>query len=240
MRLLTSISLIVSYVTAWTTGSAVSSFGGSVLLFDRPALSTGPSTRNMLCMKKGKANVPPQMRSQYAKQQEMMAAREQMIAASRPGPDGLPIFNLFVRTKRANVSALESACGSGCLYLWSPSTNRFTHIFSCCQMWYPCGSFKGDDRSAALAKSYADGGLLAGVSKKQIDTGIAGSLYRDQAKLADSICRAYPQLRKSRDEFEYGFKLAFEGLSDEQAAEIKRIEPKETTGFLDNIKSIFT
>jgi hypothetical protein len=57
-------------------------------------------------MKKGKANVPPQMRSQYAKQQEMMAVREQMIAATKPGSDGLPVFNLFVRTKRANVSFL--------------------------------------------------------------------------------------------------------------------------------------
>jgi hypothetical protein len=56
-----------------------------------------------ITMKKGKANVPPQMRSQYAKQQEMMAMREQMIAATKPGSDGLPVFNLFVRTKRANV-----------------------------------------------------------------------------------------------------------------------------------------
>jgi hypothetical protein len=65
-------------------------------------------------------------------------------------------------------------------------------------------------------------------------------LYRDQVKLADSICRAYPQLRKSRDEFAFGYKLGFEGLSEEQAAEIKLIEPKETTGFLDNLKSMFT
>jgi Family of unknown function (DUF6523) len=107
-------------------------------------------------------------------------------------------------------------------------------------MWYPCGSFKGDDRSLALAKNYANGGLLAGVSKKQIDTGIASSLFRDLDKLAESICRAYPQLRKSRDEFEFGYKLAFEGLSEEQAAEIKQIEPKESKGLIDNIKSIIT
>lgn len=107
-------------------------------------------------------------------------------------------------------------------------------------MWYPCGSFKGDDRSAALAKNYANNGLLAGVSKKQIDAGIAGSLYRDQSKLADSICRAYPQLRPSRNEFEYGYKLAFEGLSEEQAQEIKVIEPKETKGLLDGIKNVFS
>jgi Family of unknown function (DUF6523) len=107
-------------------------------------------------------------------------------------------------------------------------------------MWYPCGSFKGDDRSAALAKNYANNGLLSGVSKKQIDVGIASSLYRDQDKLADSICRAYPQLRTSRNEFEYGYKLAFDGLSEEQAQEIKIIEPKETKGVLDSIKNVFT
>ena len=107
-------------------------------------------------------------------------------------------------------------------------------------MWYPCGSFKGDDRSAALAKNYANDGLLAGISKKQIDAGIAGSLFRDQAKLADSICRGYPQLRKSRAEFEYGYKLAFNGLSEEKANEIKVIEPKEQKGVLDGIKTIFS
>lgn len=108
------------------------------------------------------------------------------------------------------------------------------------QMWYPCGSFKGDDRSAALTKSWADGGLLAGVSKKQLDSGIAGSLYRDQKKLAESIARAYPQLRKSIDEFEYGYKLAFEGLDAKKASEIFVVEPKESKGLMDNIKNIFS
>jgi hypothetical protein len=57
-------------------------------------------------MKKGKDNLPPQMRSQYKKQKEMMAMREEMIAAQKPGQDGLPVFNLFVRTKKANVRDL--------------------------------------------------------------------------------------------------------------------------------------
>jgi hypothetical protein len=160
-------------------------------------------------MKKGKDNLPPQMRSQYKKQKEMMAMREEMIAAQKPGQDGLPVFNLFVRTKKAN-------------------------------MWYPCGSFKGDERSAALAKSYADGGLLAGVSKRQIDGGIAGSLYRDQGKLKDSVARSYPQLRKSREDFEFGYKLSYDGLSEEQSSEIKVIEPKETKGVFDSIKNAFS
>jgi Family of unknown function (DUF6523) len=107
-------------------------------------------------------------------------------------------------------------------------------------MWYPCGSFKGDERSAALAKSYVDGGLLSGISKKQMDGGIAGSLYRDQEKLKDGIGRSYPQLRKARDQLEFGYKLAFKGLSEDQASEIKVIEPKEQKGFIDNFKNAFS
>jgi hypothetical protein len=91
----------------WTMGSAVSGFSGSVLLVDRPSSpSSSPSPNSnpsFLTMKKGKANVPPQMRGQYEKQKEMMAQREAMIAATKPGADGFPVFNLFVRTKRANV-----------------------------------------------------------------------------------------------------------------------------------------
>jgi hypothetical protein len=56
-------------------------------------------------MKKGKANVPPQMRGQYKRQQEQASMRKQMDESSKPGEDGLPIFNLYVRTKLKNVSA---------------------------------------------------------------------------------------------------------------------------------------
>lgn len=158
-------------------------------------------------MKKGKANVPPQMRSQYKRQQEMASMRDQMLAAQKPGEDGLPVFNLFVRTKKAN-------------------------------MWYPCGSFKGDDRSMALATSWKDGGLLAGTAKNQLDTGVSGSLYRDLPKLEETVCRAYPQLRKSKGEFEFGYKLAFEGLSEEQM-KINAVTPKEQKGLVDGIKGMF-
>jgi len=116
-------------------------------------------------MKKGKPNLPPQMRGQYKRQKEMSAQQQAMMAASKPGEDGLPVFNLFVRTKSQKI-------------------------------WYPCGSFKGDDRSAALSKSFSEDGLLSGISKKQLDGGIAGSLYSDLTKLKDTVCRAYPQLRK--------------------------------------------
>ena len=106
-------------------------------------------------------------------------------------------------------------------------------------MWYPCGSFKGDDRSLALASNYRDQGLLAGISKNQLDSGVAGSLFRDMDKLKESIVRGYPQLKKSRNELEWGYKLAFDGLAEDQM-KVNLVDVKETKGFFDNIKGMFS
>ncbi len=154
-----------------------------------------------MTMKKGKPNVPPQMRGAYKRNQQLAQQRDAMIAATQPGADGLPVFNLFVRTKVA-------------------------------KQWYPCGSFKGDERSAALAKSYADGGMFSGMSKSQMDKGVSGSLFRDLNKLQGALLRQYPQLKGK--ELEYGYKLAFEGLSEEQG-KIAVIEVKEQSGVLDGV-----
>ena len=92
-------------VDAWTTtSSSSSSFAGRALT--TPTVATSkcvPQNGSTMSMKKGKANVPPQMRGQYKKQQEMKQMQDQMIAATKAGDDGLPVFNLFVRTKRQNV-----------------------------------------------------------------------------------------------------------------------------------------
>lgn len=201
-----------SVVNAWASTSASSSFGGRSLI-----ASTSASSRSVVVvqngstmeMKKGKANVPPQMRGQYNRQKEMNAQQKQMVAATKPGEDGFPVFNLFVRTKTQKI-------------------------------WYPCGSFKGDERSAALSKSFSEGGLLSGISKKQLDGGIAGSLYSDLKKLKETVCRAYPQLRKARNDMEFGYKLAYEGLPADKAKEIFPVTPTENKGPLDGIKNIFS
>ena len=91
------------------SGSMSSGFGGSVLITGKAPASSSSSrssrgVTSTIEMKKGKENVPPAMRSQYRRQKEMAKMRHQMIEAQRPGPDGLPVFNLFVRTKKANVS----------------------------------------------------------------------------------------------------------------------------------------
>ena len=82
--------------------------------------------------------------------------------------------------------------------------------------------------------------MLSGISKKQLDGGIAGSLWRDVEKLKETVCRAYPQLRKSRGELEFGYKLAFLGLPEDKSKEVFPVEPKEQKGVLDGIKNIFS
>lgn len=204
--LILAAAIALCSVDAWTTTSSASSFGGKSLVSKQAVVVQNGSSMEM---KKGKANVPPMMRGQYQRQREMNEMQQQMKAASQPGADGFPVFNLFVRTTTQKI-------------------------------WYPCGSFKGDERSAALAKSYSEGGFLSGISKKQLDGGIAGSLYSDLNKLKETVMRAYPQLRKQRDNLEFGYKLNFEGLPADKAKEIVPVEPKEQSGPLDGLKNIFS
>lgn len=81
-----------------------SSFGGSVLVTWQPEVASSTLRVSTLDMKKGKDNIPPAMRAQYKKQKEMRQMAGQMSEAQKPGADGLPVFNLYVRTKKANVS----------------------------------------------------------------------------------------------------------------------------------------
>ena len=82
--------------------------------------------------------------------------------------------------------------------------------------------------------------MLSGVSKKQLDGGIAGSLFSDLTKLKETVIRAYPQLRKSRNDMEFGYKLQFKGLPEDKAKAIVAVEPKEPGGVFDGLKNIFS
>ncbi len=100
-------SLLATQSSAFSVGSSMSSgFAGSVLITGKDSMvSRGAGAT--IEMKKGKDNVPPAMRAQYKRQREMSNMREQMMDAQKPGPDGLPVFNLYVRSPRANVSSFE-------------------------------------------------------------------------------------------------------------------------------------
>lgn len=96
-------ALVADRSSAFSAGSSMSSsFGGSVLITGKDSVaSRGPTIE----MRKGKDNVPPAMRTQYKRQKEMSNMREQMMDAQKPGADGFPVFNLYVRSQRANVSS---------------------------------------------------------------------------------------------------------------------------------------
>ena len=124
-----SLAFLAAPAAAWTTsspltGSSVSAFGGSVLM----TTSLPTSTPHNLVMKKGKPNVPPNMRGNYRRQKEMSEMRDQMIASQTPGQDGMPIFNLFVRTKKANVSRCCDSRDYCDFYLF----NLFVCLFDIC------------------------------------------------------------------------------------------------------------
>lgn len=79
---------------------------------------------------------------------------------------------------------------------------------------------------------------MSGMAKKQLDGGIEGSLFQQLDKLKETTVRAYPQLKKSKRDLEFGYKLAFEGLPEDE--KITPVEPKEQKGVLDNIKGMFS
>jgi hypothetical protein len=97
-KLLSTLVLLLAATTHAWVGTSSSAFGGSVLT------TGGIQNAHSMEMKKSKPNLPPQMRGQYKQQKEMALMRKQMDAASKVGEDGLPVFNLYVRTKKANVS----------------------------------------------------------------------------------------------------------------------------------------
>ncbi|GMI44081.1 hypothetical protein TrCOL_g9302 [Triparma columacea] len=197
------------------TASSLSSVEAITGAHPPPISSTPPppshlSSLHSLSMKKGKPNVPPMMRSQYKQQQSMNTMREQMMDAQNVGPDGIPIFNMYVK----------SPTGAG--------------------MWYPCGSFKGDERTKALIES--QDGILGGMAKKQLEQGVAGSLYDSITQLRESVVRSYPQLKKSRENLVWGYKITvMKGTpNEEEMKKIKEVVPEaRPEGFLDNVKNMF-
>ena len=91
-------------VDAWTATSSASSFGGRSLTTSSSASKVVVvQNGSTMSMKKGKANVPINMRGNYKKQQEMNQMQREMMDNSKPGADGLPVFNLYVRTKTQKV-----------------------------------------------------------------------------------------------------------------------------------------
>jgi hypothetical protein len=112
--------LLISTISAYTVlPQRASYFVGRDVNTNNNAAQQQRSSSSTIEMKKGKANVSPQMRQQYKRAQEMEGYRQQMIDSQTAGADGFPVFNLFVRTPLKNVS--YCCCVVYCLLIamWS-------------------------------------------------------------------------------------------------------------------------
>ena len=129
----------------------------------------------------------------------MMQMREEMTRQQTPQADNIPVFNLFVR----------SPTGAG--------------------VWYPCGGFRGDEKSKALVESASGDGFasfLSSQAKSKIDETISYGVHESLRDLTESVVRNYPQLRKSRDKLEWGYKITSQNLPEE-LGKTTVVEPKK-------------
>eukprot|EP00283_Hemiselmis_rufescens_P011441 CAMPEP_0173434720 /NCGR_PEP_ID=MMETSP1357-20121228/13245_1 /TAXON_ID=77926 /ORGANISM="Hemiselmis rufescens, Strain PCC563" /LENGTH=216 /DNA_ID=CAMNT_0014399605 /DNA_START=22 /DNA_END=672 /DNA_ORIENTATION=- len=130
--------------------------------------------------------------------------------------DGFPIFTIYVRSSVGKV-------------------------------WYPCGSLKGDDRSKALVESWRDNSLfLKDQYKSTLDKGMAKSVFDQEDAFMSSVYRLYPQLKKTKGDIEFGYKVRILGIEKKFETEDRGDELKMTMltkdmtgGLLDGMKSAF-
>jgi len=178
-----------------------------------PVLPSGPAVRRSVCgdlqMGKGKSAGGPNIAMRGELKKRAEMERMREQMFGGDGSDGFPIFTIYVRSKVGKV-------------------------------WYPGGSLKGDARSKALVESWRDNTLmLKDQYKGSLDGGMAKSIFSDKAKFVQSLVKMYPQLKKSQDELEFGYKVKIPGLEEKLEAEGRKEECKITLLNEDMGKTLF-
>lgn len=131
----------------------------------------------------------------------------------RPESNGMPVFNLFVQTPRANM---WYPCGS-----FVGDTNAKNLV----EGW--------------IGNSLGMGGVLKG----QIDRSVAGTLFKEadsRRKLVKNIVAQYPALKSAQKDLTFGYKIAFEGLEEAKGPQEMMILTEDMKkGPLDGIREAF-
>ncbi|CAN8069007.1 unnamed protein product [Agarophyton chilense] len=82
------------------------------------------------------------------------------------------------------------------------------------KLWYPLGAVKGDNRSKSLVDALK-GGFAKGMYENALDKGIAQTVYgKDKDRFLQNALRMYPQLKKSQNSLEFGYKVAAKDLEE--------------------------
>lgn len=75
---------------------------------------------------------------------------------------------------------------------------------------------QGDERSKTLVNALK-GGFGRGMYENALDKGIAQTVYgKDKERFLQNALRMYPQLKKSQNTLEFGYKVAAKDLDERQ------------------------
>lgn len=107
--------------------------------------------------------------------------------------------------------------------------------------WYPAGALGGDDQSKQLVESYM-GGWLSNFAKSAMDRGVAQSIFRDREAFVNKVLGQYPQLKKSKKDLKFGYKVEYPGLKDKrpEATKVTELNEEMTEAPLDKLKNVFS
>uniref|UniRef100_A0A7S2H120 Uncharacterized protein n=2 Tax=Octactis speculum TaxID=3111310 RepID=A0A7S2H120_9STRA len=161
-----------------------------------------------LVAKKGKSDVPINKRGGYVQQQNM----QEMANSMRPDPNGMPVFQLFVQTPRANM---WYPCGS---FVGDANAKNLV------EGWM------------------GNAMLMGGFIKGQIDRSVATTLFEGDSrrKFVKNIVTQYPSLKSAQRDLVFGYKIAFDGLEEAKGTQEMMIITEEMKkGPLDGIKEAF-
>lgn len=197
-------ALVIQYNSAFTPGAVIA----------RSPPARPQRARNGvagLVAKKGKPSVPINQRGGFVQQQKMMEARQAMVPDAN---SGLPVFNLFVQTPRANI--------------WYP-----------CGAFQGDDQSK-NLMDAWLGNSLGMGGMV----KNQIDRSVAATIFgqgeENRRQLVQNIVKQYPALKSAQKELVFGYKIQYPGLEDKEGKQaILPLNADMMEGPLDKLKNAF-
>lgn len=104
-------------------------------------------------------------------------------------------------------------------------------------LWIPAGDLAGDNRATALVNAWMSG-FLTETYKKQLDQGIAKSIFAQEDAFAKGIIENYKPFRKfKKEDLAFGYKVKFAGLEEKLGEQkVTEIVRGMERGWADNIR----
>lgn len=106
--------------------------------------------------------------------------------------------------------------------------------------WIPAGNMVGDARSTAVINAWLSG-FLADFYKKQLDRGIASSLFTANDEFAESVIKNMQVFRKfSKEDLQFGYEIDFPGVEEKYGSFVTTVTKDMKKSWFDNIKESIT